>query len=162
MRVALRVLAAAILVTVPLIAGPASAHTKLVDSSPPEGSTLGGIPVTIELRFSENINKHAAVVFTAPHARQIALGAVQVSGSRVTVKVKGKPKGSGDYTIAYRVVAKDGHPVVGRVDFSVGGPGAGDGGGFSLGLPVMIAILVGCVGLGAVGSVGWARRKNAS
>jgi methionine-rich copper-binding protein CopC len=139
--------------------GPAAAHAELVDSSPPAGSTLGGVPVTIELMFSSSV-KAAAVVLTAPHARRIELGQVRVDGARVTVPVKGKPKGDGGYTIAYRVVARDGHPVSGRVDFNVGGAGTGGLFGANLGVPVMVAIMLGSVGVGAVISSLVSRRKK--
>lgn len=160
MRVAIRSLFAA-LVVVPLLTGsPVSAHTKLVESSPPAKSTLAGLPKKIDLQFSENIKKGAAVVLTAPRARRIELGEIKVDGKRVSVPVEGKAQGDGGYTIAYRVISADGHPVSGRVDFNVGGTGAGGLFGGNIGVPVMIAILLGSAGLGVIVSSLVSRRQR--
>lgn len=160
MRVAIRSLFAALAV-VPLLTGsPVSAHTKLVESSPPADATLSELPKNIELQFSEDIKRGAAVVLTAPRARRIEVGEIKVDGKRVSVPVEGKAQGDGGYTIAYRVVSADGHPVSGRVDFKLGGGGSGGLFGANIGVPVMIAILLGSAGLGVIVSSLVSRRQR--
>ncbi|MFB6948718.1 copper resistance protein CopC [Streptomyces niveus] len=100
-------------------AQPAFAHTDLVTGSPAEAASESRPPQTIKLTFSDEMtSRYAKVALTAPDGEPGAAGAPQVSGRTVTLPVKpGLPAGS--YTVGYRVVSADGHPVTGSYRFTV-------------------------------------------
>ena len=98
------------LVLVALAAPPALAHTRLVSSTPGKGATAG--PVTeVSLVFSDEISSAAVVVRDAA-GKPFQSGKAATAGTKVTQKLSGAlPAGS--YTVAYRVVGEDGHPITG-------------------------------------------------
>ncbi|MEV0779621.1 copper resistance CopC family protein [Streptomyces sp. NPDC050428] len=100
-------------------AQPAFAHTELVSSSPAEAASERRFPQSIKLTFSDEMtSRYAKVALTAPDGEQGASGAPQVTGKTVTLPVKpGLP--AGVYTVGYRVVSADGHPVAGSYRFTV-------------------------------------------
>ncbi|MFD4697788.1 copper resistance CopC family protein [Streptomyces niveus] len=100
-------------------AQPAFAHTDLVTGSPAEAASESRPPQTIKLTFSDEMtSRYAKVALTTPDGEQGAAGAPQVTGRTVTLPVKpGLPAGS--YTVGYRVVSADGHPVTGSYRFTV-------------------------------------------
>ncbi|WP_067469229.1 copper resistance CopC family protein [Actinomadura macra] len=108
-------------------APPALAHTKLVSSTPGKGATAG--PVTeIKLVFSDQI-RVAKVVVKDKANKTFQAGEATRAGTTVTQKLTGAlPAGS--YTVAYRVVGEDGHPIEGDgLTFTAtAAGGAGDGG----------------------------------
>jgi copper transport protein len=104
-------------------AGPAQAHALLEGTSPERGAVAGTAPAQVVLRFSEPV--------------EIAFGAVRVfaaDGSEVQQGEPFHPSGrddevavrlrdgvrDGGYTVTYRVVSADSHPVSGGFVFSVG------------------------------------------
>jgi methionine-rich copper-binding protein CopC len=101
---------------------PASAHTALRSSSPASGEALAAPPKQVRLDFTE------ALSITPPPQVAVTLGGqtvpsgpVRVDGTTLTAPVTAA--GPGTYTVAYRVVAADGHPVQGTVTFTVTGGG---------------------------------------
>lgn len=100
-------------------AQPAFAHTELVAGSPAEAASEGRLPQNITLTFSDEMSsRYAKVALTAPDGEQGAAGAPRVAGKTVTLPVKpGLP--AGGYTVGYRVVSADGHPVAGSYQFTV-------------------------------------------
>jgi copper resistance protein C len=86
---------------------PASAHTRLVSSSPGRDSTVRP-PSEVELVFSDKI-RSARVVVTSG-GRTFHTGAPRLSGRTVTQPLRGTLP-TGDYTVAWRVVGADGHPI---------------------------------------------------
>ncbi len=108
-----------VLTTVALGAAPASAHTELVSSSPDDGASVARLPLTVELAFSEAVRAQGAFVVVADLAgTQVEVGDPEVVDGIVTQSTTGDGP-AGDYTIAYRVVSADGHPVTGEVGFEV-------------------------------------------
>ena len=120
----IRLVAMAVLaLAVPLLwAAPASAHAGLVSSTPENGARLDTLPAEVSLTFNEEISEPAYVVVTAPDGSRESGGDPEVSGDTVTQQLTGGQEGT--YIAAYRVVSEDGHPVTGRVEFSVGSGGA--------------------------------------
>lgn len=116
----IRLVAMAVLaLAVPLLwAAPASAHAGLVSSTPENGARLDTLPAEVSLTFNEEISEPAYVVVTAPDGSRESGGDPEVSGDTVTQQLTGDQEGT--YIAAYRVVSEDGHPVTGRVEFSVG------------------------------------------
>lgn len=100
-------------------AGAASAHTGFLDSTPADGARLETAPNQIVLTFGE-----------APLDQGLAMVAIGPDGSNTPLKphVEGAKviapwppaDSSGVYRVSWRVVANDGHPVSGAIEFSIG------------------------------------------
>ncbi|MDF9716665.1 copper resistance protein CopC [Nocardioides sp. ChNu-153] len=126
LRLLAAALAIALLLLAPLgLAAPAQAHASLVASTPEDGATLEGAPTEVALQFSGEVRAPAYVVVTGP-AGDVVDGDPVIDGDTVT-----QPLGDGiegGYTIAYRVVSEDGHPISGQLTYQVGtgGPAAQD------------------------------------
>ncbi|WP_353649028.1 copper resistance CopC family protein [Nakamurella sp. A5-74] len=102
--------------------GVASAHAYLRSSDPADGTTVQTLPATATLDFNETIqNFEPVVVVTGPDGKNYATGAVLVVGNAVSTAVSTDGP-TGAYSMAYRVVSADGHPVTGEVKFSVTAP----------------------------------------
>ncbi|MGJ3224843.1 copper resistance CopC family protein [Micromonospora aurantiaca (nom. illeg.)] len=106
-------------------AAPAWAHNALRESTPAEGARLTLAPRQVELSFVERLDaRFTTVAVTAPGDVAVAAGAPAVSGSRATQPLA-PDLPAGSYTVAYRVVSVDGHPVQGSYTFTVSSaPGA--------------------------------------
>lgn len=107
-------------------AGSAAAHTTLAGSDPADGATVGTAPTVVTLTFTEEINPaFANVVISSSDGRNWISGSPVVAGPELRASVSpGLPRG-GVYTVGYRVVSEDGHPVTGSFTFTVTGvPGA--------------------------------------
>ena len=126
-RVLLRLLAATIAACVALLLGatPAFAHTRLESSDPADGSSLSTAPETVSLQFNEDIQAEFAMLsVVGPDGTQYQKGAVSAANGTVSVAVS--PLGpAGAYQIGYRVVSDDGHPVTGKISFTLTTPGPG-------------------------------------
>lgn len=89
-------------------APPALAHTRLVSSTPGKGESAASV-TEVKLVFSDKISV-AEVVVKDAEGKAFESGAAALSGTTVTQKLSGAlPAGS--YTVAYRVVGEDGHPI---------------------------------------------------
>ena len=137
-RVPLRGYAARVLVLLGvMVAGvlgagaPAFAHTALRSSAPADGAALAAPPTEVRLDFTEAPAATAHDVAVTRAGQAVRSGPVRVAGSSVVAPVT--LPGPGEYTVAYRVVAGDGHPVQGIVRFTVAGD-AGASAAASLGV----------------------------
>jgi methionine-rich copper-binding protein CopC len=99
-------------------AAPASAHASLVRSSPADRSSVAVAPTTVSLTFDENIRMPSVVLVTGADGASVVQGKTSVVDNIAKTRVNTGP--SGDFTVAYRVVSADGHPVSGRLSFRVG------------------------------------------
>ena len=107
----------------------AIAHTELQSSEPAAGSSLEIQPDEIVLNFGDKI----LVLDGAEDSNQILVsnskksavqqGTAVVNGRQISVKLKSNLK-SGTYTVAYRVVSVDGHPIEGAFKFELNLPGS--------------------------------------
>ncbi|HEY9411440.1 MAG TPA: copper resistance CopC family protein [Jiangellaceae bacterium] len=103
-------------------ASPATAHNTLISSSPEDGSTATTQPGVVELTFDQPVqNRFAQVAVVDPDERTYQSGDPEIVGATVTQAVDDLP--DGEYTIAYRVVSADGHPVSGTVTFTMAAGG---------------------------------------
>ena len=99
--------------------GAASAHASLVSSTPKEGGTVKKPLREVTLRFNEDIQaKFATVAVTDADGEKISAGDPEVHGAVVTQPVRAVRE-PGKYTVGYRVVSADGHPVSGSYSFTV-------------------------------------------
>jgi copper resistance protein C len=126
-RVALRLLAATVAACVALLLGaaPAFAHTRLESSDPADKSSVDTAPESVSLTFNEDISaEFASMSVVGPDGTNYATGPVSATGGQVSTAVS--PLGpAGAYEIGYRVVSDDGHPVQGKVTFTLTTPGPG-------------------------------------
>ncbi len=96
----------------------ASAHAALLSMSPAAGSTVTKAPTQVVLTFNEAIStSFATVTVTGQDGDAVSSGRPVVSGKKVTQKLA--DIGSGRYTVSFRVVSEDGHPVSDKATFSV-------------------------------------------
>ncbi|MGC4786288.1 copper resistance CopC family protein [Micromonospora sp. DT178] len=112
-------LAAAALLLVP--AAPAAAHNTLRAASPAEGDRLTTPPTKLTLEFAQRLDPtFTTIALTDAARRKVPTGAPAVDGTKGTVTVD-ETLGEGTYTVAYRIVSADGHPVQGSYRFTVAG-----------------------------------------
>ena len=127
-------LVGAVLATVALVAAlvamasPASAHARLEGSSPQDGATLAAVPPEITLKFNEPIEQGLNQVSVTSGDTDVAQGDPQVEGKNVYQAIDFGMK-PGDYTVTYKVVSADGHPVSGSFSFTYAPPEADSGAG---------------------------------
>ncbi|MEV4115476.1 copper resistance CopC family protein [Nonomuraea sp. NPDC049695] len=113
---ALAAVAAALLVLV--TAPPALAHDALKSSSPAKGAEVKALE-EVRLEFTAGV-RLPYVIVRGPGDAEHQRGKPEADGKVVTQAVEG-PLPDGKYTIAYRVVSSDGHPIEGEIPFKVEG-----------------------------------------
>ncbi|MFC5945948.1 copper resistance CopC family protein [Micromonospora harpali] len=100
-------------------AAPAAAHNSLASATPAADARLATPPSEITVRFLQKLNPELTTVVLSDAARRVVpTGLPVVAGTRATVTVA-EPLPAGTYTVAYRVVSTDGHPVQGSYRFTV-------------------------------------------
>lgn len=102
-----------------LTAAPASAHATLLSTDPKNDAVLAKAPAAVTLTFDE-----AVVVWPT------SISIFDPAGERLEVGVKGIDKravatlpanlGQGTYTVTWRVISADDHPVSGGFAFTIG------------------------------------------
>ncbi|GAB4106366.1 hypothetical protein GCM10028790_53850 [Micromonospora taraxaci] len=123
-RNAVRLGAAALAVLVALLvpAGPAWAHNSLRAATPVQQSTVTSAPTEIVLEFMSRLDPtFTTIVLTDAAKRKVVTGEPVVAGAKSTVQLTDTLP-NGTYTVAYRVVSADGHPVQGSYPFTVADP----------------------------------------
>jgi methionine-rich copper-binding protein CopC len=102
----------------------ASAHAELTGSNPIADSVIGMLPPTVELTFGEPLmvveGSEAAnqITVTKDDGKRIDKKTTTVA-DRVASVALDTAAGEGVYTVAYRVVSEDGHPIEGKFKFEV-------------------------------------------
>ncbi|MEU2053033.1 copper resistance CopC/CopD family protein, partial [Streptomyces bungoensis] len=117
------VLCAGLLLLLLGTAVPASAHAALRGTDPADGSVLRTAPRQISLTFTEPVSllTDSLRVYDPGNRRLRTGGAGHAPGRSDTVRVRLPHRlGTGTYTVAWRVVSADSHPVSGAITFSVG------------------------------------------
>jgi copper resistance protein C len=109
-------------------ATPALAHNVLISSDPKDGSQLEAGPTSITLTFDQPVQageKLNTVTVTGPEGtRWEADGEPTVKNNSVEFPVR--PLGpAADYTVGYRILSADGHPVTGSLKFTLTKAGNG-------------------------------------
>jgi copper transport protein len=108
-----------------LAALPASAHSQLESSTPAQGSQLDAAPSAVTLGFTEEVglSSRSLQVLDPAGRRADAGGPEHPGGKGRVMRVALRPGlGRGSYTVSWRVVSVDGHPVSGTFAFGVGVP----------------------------------------
>ncbi|MDQ1666146.1 MAG: copper transport protein [Actinomycetota bacterium] len=105
---------------------PASAHEQLVDSYPRPGQRLEDAPRQVTLMFDQPTRGDLTTVrIVGPGNRVVSVGTAQTQGTVVGQQLR-SGTGPGTYSIAFRTVSTDGHPVQGALSFRVGCDGCAD------------------------------------
>jgi methionine-rich copper-binding protein CopC len=107
--------------------GPAAAHASLVGSSPADGSTVATAPKKVTLTFDETMRMPSVIVVSDADGTRVTRGRTSVIDNIASVRVG--IRSSGNYIVVFRVVSADGHPVSGRVSFTVGNENTGGAAG---------------------------------
>ncbi|WP_333776393.1 copper resistance CopC/CopD family protein [Streptomyces sp. IBSBF 3136] len=119
----LTVLCAGLLLALLGTAAPASAHAALRGTDPADGTVLRSAPRQVTLTFTESVGllTDSFRVYDPRNHQVRTGGADHVPGRSDTARVTLPARlGTGTYTVAWRVVSADSHPVSGALTFSVG------------------------------------------
>jgi copper transport protein len=108
-----------------VLAGPASpayAHAQLVGTTPANGAHLDSAPAEIVLRFSERVMLVRDGIRLLDSAGVVRVGGparIDATGREAILPV---PAGLGDgaYTVSWRIVSADSHPIHGAFVFGIG------------------------------------------
>jgi copper transport protein len=100
-------------------APPAGAHAVLIKSAPQQGALLHEEPRRIVLRFNETVEtSFGAVRIYDEKGKRVDRGApVRPRGDTIAMGIR--PGLLGVYTVSYRVLSADGHPVTGAYVFGM-------------------------------------------
>jgi copper resistance protein C len=109
-------------------AAPALAHNVLVSSDPLAGSSVEAGPTAISLTFDQPVNGGPglnAITVTSPDGGHWeGVGEPTVKDNVVSLALR--PLGpAGDYTVSYRILSADGHPVADSLKFTLTKAGTG-------------------------------------
>ncbi|MEV4460804.1 copper resistance CopC family protein [Microbispora sp. NPDC049633] len=95
---------------------PAQAHTSLKSSDPQKNAQVKTLQ-KVTLEFADSV-QFPVVVVRGEDGKRYENGSPAVEGPKVTQAVT-EPVPPGRYTIAWRVVSPDGHPLEGEIPFTV-------------------------------------------
>ena len=96
----------------------AHAHSELVSSDPADGATLDAPPETVSFTFNEPLlPDFVRFIATDPSGQTGDVPVASVDGPTATIDWPQAAPG-GEWTVSYRVVSQDGHPVEGGITFT--------------------------------------------
>ena len=101
-----------------IMATGADAHAALKSISPKDGSSLATVPTQVVLTFNEPISSSFVTVTVTGAEGAVSGGKPVVDGVTVT-QALAPDLANGRYTVTYRVVSEDGHPVSDKTTFTV-------------------------------------------
>ncbi|MFJ2582160.1 FixH family protein [Kitasatospora aureofaciens] len=106
-------------------AGPAAAHATLESTDPHQNSVVATAPQAVTLTFSESVSLSGdSVRVLDPAGKAVDTGNPGHADGRADTARVGLNSGlaNGTYTVAWRAVSEDSHPVGGAFTFSIGAP----------------------------------------
>ncbi|MDP9693213.1 UNVERIFIED_ORG: methionine-rich copper-binding protein CopC [Arthrobacter globiformis] len=111
-------LGALALVALLLTAGPASAHDAAESSSPADGATVATAPAKVSITFNNTpLGLGSQVKVTDAAGTDWADGKVEIVDNVATQNLReGAP--AGKYSVVWRVVSSDSHPIEGTFSFT--------------------------------------------
>lgn len=105
-----------LLASLVLVPSAAAAHSTWVETNPRNGATVETLPSEATVTVSEEPQK-ADAVLARPDGKVEKLSS-RIVGSTINVRLPASgPRGA--YTLSYRVVSADGHPISGSAKFTV-------------------------------------------
>ncbi|WP_337031569.1 copper resistance CopC family protein [Paenibacillus illinoisensis] len=100
-----------------------SAHTKLEKSSPQEGEVITTQLHEITLQFNTDIEILSTFTLIDENDREVSLEETQIKDRSMVRELNDSlVLANGEYTIRWKIVGKDGHPIEGEYRFSVNLP----------------------------------------
>jgi methionine-rich copper-binding protein CopC len=102
------------------LATSAEAHTALRSVDPEDGGTVTTPPTEVVLAVAEPVSASFATVSVSGPGGSVSKGRAQVDGTVVTQPLQ-TGLANGRYTVSFRVVSQDGHPVSSRTTFTLVG-----------------------------------------
>ena len=107
------------------LAGPAAAHDAAESSSPAQGAVVDSPPERVSVTLNNNpLGIGAAFSVKDAAGTEWAEGPVEIVDNVASQKLKaGGP--AGEYTVAWRVVSSDSHPIEGTFAFTAASAGQG-------------------------------------
>ena len=116
-----RLLVVLAVAALPTLAGavPAAAHARLIATDPAGGATVERPPDRVLLTFSERIEStFAGVQVFGPDRERVDSGQPRVEGEQVNVPLQPLTQ-AGRYTVVFRIISGDGHPVKSQFNFKL-------------------------------------------
>lgn len=103
----------------------AQAHDVIESSNPANGATVAAVPASVQLTFDHTpIAIGTEIQVKDASGTNQSDGAAQVVDNKVTQAIKpGAPAGT--YTVVWRVVSSDSHPIEGTFTFTATSGGSG-------------------------------------
>lgn len=108
-------------------AGPAAAHATLISTDPANNAVVATAPAAVTLSFTEGVSLSPdSVRVLGPDGASVDSGEpTHVDGKAATARVALRSGlANGTYTVAWRAVSEDSHPIGGAYTFSIGAPSA--------------------------------------
>lgn len=107
------------------LAGPAAAHDAAESSTPAQGESVAVPPEQVSVTFNNNpLGIGASISVKDAAGTEWADGPVQIVDNAAVQKLRsGGPAGA--YTVAWRVVSSDSHPIEGTFGFTAAGAAGG-------------------------------------
>ncbi|GFN30151.1 copper-binding protein [Paenibacillus curdlanolyticus] len=103
------------------LSGTVSAHSSLTDAQPAPDSRLLKAPSTVVLKFNERLESRGfAIQVYDRQGKPVASNGAVLEAGRRAITLALPPLEDGSYTVAYRLLSADGHPVRGSYVFTVG------------------------------------------
>jgi len=115
-RVVVGVLAAVLIVLG--TGAPAWAHNAFAGSTPKDGEILNQVPATVNLKFLQKlVPANITVTLVDPAGASVISGTPAFDGPTVLIPLRATV--AGVYTATYAVQSTDGHPVTGKITFTL-------------------------------------------
>jgi methionine-rich copper-binding protein CopC len=105
-------------------ATPALAHNQLVSAQPDRDATLRKAPAEVTLAFLQRLDPKATSIVVSDAGKRPVPGSGPVVKAKTARLELDRPLANGEYTVTFRVVSVDGHPVKGTYTFTVADPTA--------------------------------------
>lgn len=117
------VLVVALAVLLSLGGLPAQAHSQLTDANPRPNTTITSSPGKVVLTFNEELidlgGRSNVISITNSKNQRVRTGETLIIDNRLEAPL-GQRLGAGRYTVWWRAVSADGHPISGRYNFTIG------------------------------------------
>ncbi len=108
-------------------AAPAAAHSKLSASTPANGARLTATPSALAFTFDQTLQPVPgwdAVLVTGPDGNRHPARSARIEGDTLHATCD-RLGTAGVYTISYRVISGDGHPIAGHITITLDRPDLG-------------------------------------
>ncbi|MFJ4028878.1 copper resistance protein CopC [Paenarthrobacter sp. NPDC089989] len=98
-------------------AAPASAHDVAESTTPANGATVAAVPASVSITFNNRPLAIGSGMTVTAGGENWADGAVEIIDNQAVQKLRpGAP--AGEYTVVWRVVSSDSHPIEGTFKFT--------------------------------------------